>query len=144
MRKLEASVVDGGLAKDDVFRIHLVEVLRLLGKEPYEVADTCAVGKMSDDTDLPRSHGEFLKTQDASFHLNECLCGEFVDGIELGTVHMLVWIVLQQVAVGLDAQFPLQQFLPLGADARQVFDVLRKDVIHEPPFCSGKPMLRLR
>lgn len=86
---------------------------------------------MSDDANLARPHGIFLKTQDAAFHLNESLGGEFVDGVKLGAIHMLIGEVLQQVSIGLDAQFPLQQILPLGTNARQVLDVLRKDVIHE-------------
>ena len=130
MGKLIASAIDGGFAEDDVFGVHLIEVLRFFRQKPNQVADAGAVGEMADDTDFPWSHGKLLKAQDAAFNLHECFRGEFVDGIEFGTVHMLIGIVLQQVAIGLDAQFPLQHFLPLGTYARQEFDVLFEDVIH--------------
>ena len=130
MGKLVASAIDGGFSEDDVFGVYLIEILWALRQEPHQIADARAVGEMSDDANLPWSHGKFLKTQDVAFHLYVGIRGKFVDGVELRTVHMLIGEILQQVAKGLDAQFPLQQFLSLGAYARQVFDVLVEDVIH--------------
>jgi hypothetical protein len=47
-----------------------------------------------------------------------------MDGIDLRTVNVFIGIVLQQVAIALNAEFAAQHLLAIRAYTRQVFNIL--------------------
>ena len=84
---------------------------------------------MGHDTLLARSHLESLETQDMSHDLYEGhVARQVVDGIDLGTIDILIGIVLQQVTIGVDTEFVTQNLLPVGTHTRQVLYVLIEDI----------------
>jgi hypothetical protein len=53
---------------------------------------------------------------------------QIVDGIDLGAIDILIGIVLQQITIGMDAEFVAQYLLPVGTHPRQVLYVLIEDI----------------
>jgi len=123
---VDAVVEDGRLAEYNVFRTYLVTLFGIFPTlKPHEVTDACAIGEMGYDTLLARSHLEGLETEDMSHDLYEGhIASQFVDGIDLRPVNVLVRIVLEQVTIGVDTKFFTQYLLPVRSHPRQVLYVL--------------------
>ena len=132
MLHLYAIVEDARSSEYQVFRAYLVVLLGIFAAiEPHQVHDACAIGEMSHHAFLAWPHLKGLETQDAPYDLHERhVAREFVDGIDLRAVHIFIGVVLQQVAIGLDAELLAQHLLAVGAYARQVHDVLT-EYVHE-------------
>ena len=130
MGDVDAVVEDRGFAEDHVFYADPITLLGVFATlEPYEVGDARTIGEMGHDTFLARSHLEGLETEDMTHDLYEGhVASEFVDGIDLGTIDILIGVELQQVAVGVDAEFVAQYLLTVRSYARQVLYVLIEDV----------------
>ena len=107
MGDVDAVVEDGGFAEYDIFRTYLISLFRILAPlEPYEVCDARAVAEVSHDAFLSRPHRKCLETEDMTNDLHEGhIARQFVDGIDLGTIYIFIRIVLEQVAIGVDAEF---------------------------------------
>ena len=74
---------------------------------------------------LARPHLKGLETQNATYDLHERhVASELVNGIDLRAVHILIWIILKQVAIGLDAQLLAEHLLAVGTYPRQIHDIL--------------------
>ena len=83
---------------------------------------------MGDHPFLAWAHGIGLETEDMSYHLNERhIARQLVDGVNLRAVDILIGIVLQQVAIGADAQLVAEHLLPTRAYAGKVLDILVED-----------------
>ena len=137
MLQLDAVVIDAWLAKHQVVRTYLVGLHGIFAAiEPHQVHDACTVREMSHHALLAGPHLEGLETQDVPHHLHKRhIARQLVYGIDLRAVHIFVGIILQQVTKCLDAKFLTQQLLPVGAYARQVFDVLIEYVHSDKRFC---------
>ena len=133
MRHVDASVIDVWSSENDIF---LADGIALFGifaaVEPREVHHLARpVGKVGYDAFLAGTHLEGLETEDVAFHLYERhVARQFADGVETAAVHMLVRVVLQQVAIRHDAQFLAQHFLALRSHPRQVLYVLLQNIVH--------------
>ena len=130
MGDVDAVVEDGRFTEDHVSHPRLVVLLGVFAAlEPHEVGNARAVSEMGDDTFLARTHLEGFETQDMSHDLHEGhIPRQFVDGVYFRTVDILIGIVLEQVAIGVDAELVAQNLLPVGTHPRQVLYVLFEDV----------------
>ena len=126
MLHLDAIVEDAWSPEHQVFRAYLVCLFGILASiEPYQVHDACAIREMGHHAFLARSHLKGLETEDASYDLHERhVASEFVNGIDLRAVHIFIWIILEQVAIGLDAQLLAEHLLAVGTYPRQIHDIL--------------------
>ena len=83
---------------------------------------------MGHETLLLYSHVEGLVGKYPPPYLHKGHVGrQFIDGIDLGTVHILVGVVLYQVADTHDAQLLVEHLLTAGTYACNVFYVLIKN-----------------
>ena len=126
MLYLYAIVEDRRASEDKVILSYLIGACSILAAiEPHQIHDAGAVGEVGYDALLARSHWECLKTQDMAHYLyKRHVASQFVYGVEPRAVHIFIWIVLQQVTIGFNAEFLAQHLLAVGAYARQVHDVL--------------------
>ena len=80
---------------------------------------------MGDDTLFARSCLEGLETEDMPHDLHERhVACQFVDGIDLRPVNVLVRIVLEQVTIGVDTEFLAQYLLPVRSHPREKLYIL--------------------
>ena len=126
MLHLNAVVEHRRASEDQIVLTGLVVLLGILAAiEPHQIHDASTIGEMGYDTLTARSHVESLKAQDAPHDLHEWhVARELADFIYLAAVHILIGIILQQVAESLNTEFFFQQLLAVGAYARQIHDVL--------------------
>ena len=126
MGEVNAVVEYSGFAKDQILRTDLVVLLGVFAAiKPSEICDGSTVRKVSHNPLLSRSHGEGLETEYFSDDLYERhIPRQFVNSINLRTVHILIRIVLQQITIGLNAEFVAQHLLAVRPHAWQVFDIL--------------------
>ena len=127
MGHLYAVVEHTGLSEHQVVLPNLVVLSGILAAvEPHQVHDARAVAEVGHDTLPSRPHLEGLETQNTPHDLHKGhVARQLADGVDLAAVNVLIGIALQQVTIGLDAEFLTQHLLAIGAYARQVHDVLR-------------------
>ena len=66
-----------------------------------------------------------LETEDMALHLYEGhVAVQFANVVEPASVNMFVGVILQQIAERLNAQFLAEHLFAIGADPRQILDVL--------------------
>ena len=130
MGEVDTVVEDGRFAEDHVFRAYPIGLFGVFSTiKPSEVADSRTIREMGDDTLFARTHGETLETEDMSHDLHiGHVASQFMDGVDLRTVHIFIRIVFEQVAIGFDAKFVAQHLLAIRANPRQELDVLIEDI----------------
>ena len=130
MGDVDAVVEDGRLAEYHIFRAYLVTLFGIFpALKPHEVGDACAIGEMGHHTLLARTHLERLETEDMSHDLYERhVACQFVDGVDLRPIDMLVGVVFEQVAIRVDTEFIAQYLLPVRSHPWQVLYVLVEDI----------------
>ena len=133
MAYLKAVVENAGTSEDDVLTVYLIRFNNILHpREPHQVNDAGAVREMGHETLLLYTHVEGLVGQYPPSYLHKGHVGcQFVDRIDLGTVHILVGVVLYQIADTHDAQLLVEHLLAAGTYACNVFYVLIKNRWHQ-------------
>ena len=126
MGDVDAVVEDCRFTEDHILYTDLIGLLGILAAlEPDQIHDARAVREMGDHTLLTRPHLEGLEAEDMSYDLNEGhVARQFVDGVDLGTVDILIGIITQQVAIGTDTELIAQNLLPVRSHSWQVLYVL--------------------
>ena len=130
MGDIDAIIEDGRLAEYHVFRTYLITLFGIFPTlEPHEVGNARAISEMGHYTFLTWSHLESLETEDMSHDLYERhIASQFVDGIDLRPIDVLIRVVLEQVTIGVDTEFFTQYLLPIRSHPRQVLYVLVENV----------------
>ena len=126
MGEVDAVVENRGLAEDEIFSTDAIGLLGVFATiKPREVGDGGTISKMGHDTLFAGSHGEGLETQNVADDLHKRhVARQFVDGVNLRTVHIFIRIVFEQVTIGLNTELVAQHLLAVRAYARQVFNIL--------------------
>ena len=132
MAQLKPAIEHSWSSKNYVFLAYLVTLLYVLhAREPHQVHHVCAIAEMSHKALLPRTHLKYLIRQYPAPYLHKGhLQGQLPDFIYLSPVNMLVGVVLQQVAKGVDAQLLVEYLLPLRTHSVKVLYVLVKYAAH--------------
>ena len=133
MGDVNASVKDVRSSEDNVFRTYFIALLGIFPTiEPCQVHHLpCTIGEMSHHPFFAGTHLEGLETEDMTLHLYEGhVAVQFANVVEPASVNMFVGIILQQIAERLNAQFLAEHFFAIGADPRQILDVLLQYVNH--------------
>ena len=131
MGDVNATIIDVGAPENDIFLANGVVLLDVFSPvKPRQVHHFSAtISEMCHYTFLAGTHLESFKTQYVAFHLDKRhVAIQFAYAVKSAAVHMLIWIILEQVTVGLDAEFIAQQLLAVRANARQELDVLIENV----------------
>ena len=133
MGHVDASVIDIRSSEDNIFLADGVALLGIFPSiEPREVHHLArTVREVGYYSFFSGTHLEGLETENVPFHLYKGhVARQFTDGIEPTAIHMLIRIVLQQVAIRHDAQFLTEHLLARRPNAWQVLYVLLQDVVH--------------
>ena len=133
---LETPAVDRGPSEHDVGHAGAVGLGDVLGAcEPNKVYDAGRVGEVGHKAFVAGTIVEEVETQYLTLQLHEGHVGvQFAHRVDAAPVHILVGVVLQQVAEGLDAEFGLKYLLARGSYPRCVHHVLFQYVGHK---CCG-------
>ena len=84
---------------------------------------------MGHDTLFTRAHLEGLETENMTHDLHEGhVASQFVDGVNLRAIDMLVGVVLQQVAIGKDTKLLAQYLFPVWSHPWEKLYVLIENV----------------
>ena len=133
MGDVNASVKDVRSPEDNVFRTYFIALLGIFPTiEPCQVHHLpCTIGEMSHHPFFAGTHLEGLETEDMALHLYEGhVAVQFANVVEPASVNMFVGVILQQIAERLNAQFLAEHLFAIGADPRQILDVLLQYVNH--------------
>ena len=121
MSDRDAAVEHRRAAEDDIGMTQL-EGAREIGDgiEPHQVHHVMPVREMSHQSRLaPLAH--LLKAQKPPLHLDKRHIGaEFTDGIQAGTVDMLIRQIIQEVVPVGESQLVVQHLCPGGSDAGKI------------------------
>ena len=130
MCKLVAASIDSRFAEHDVVDSHLIIIIYVLrALPPHEVHHAMAVAEVGHHALAPSTHGKLLKRQYPAPYLHKGhRAVKFVDGIYAAAVHILVWIVFQQVAPCVDVELAVEHGSALGTHAREKLYVLIENI----------------
>ena len=119
MLHLYTIVEDAWFTKDKIVGTYFIVLLGVFTTiKPNQIHDACAIREMSHYALLARPHLESLETQDMSYHLHERhVASQLAYTINLRTIYVFIRVILEQVAVGLDAQFLTERLPAIGTYA---------------------------
>ena len=139
MLHLYAVVEHARPSEDQIVGAYLVVLLGIFASvEPHQVQNACAVREMSHHTLAARSHLKGLKAEYVADDLHERhVARQLTHLVDFCAVNVFIGVVVQQVAIGVNAEFLAQHLLAVGPYARQVHDVLLEDVHFSLEFKSS-------
>ena len=119
MGEVDAVVKHSGFAKHQILGTYLIILFGVFATiKPGKVTDAGAICKVCHYALLTRAHRKGLETQDMSYHLyKRHVARKLVDGVHLRAVDVFVGVVLQQVAVTLNAKLVAQHLLTVRSHA---------------------------
>ena len=131
MHDVQVIVEQRGLAIQDVLRVGIISLLyRCHAIEPHDLDGAGAVGKQRLETPLA-SLAHRIEREETPLELDRGLIApQLADVVEDAAVDIAEGEIVQQVVVGADAQFLLEQLGTLGAHAMQVLYVGMSQVRH--------------
>ncbi len=132
MRYLYAVVENCWFPEYDIFFMAvIVGSHHFCSVKPYEVTYSRAVAEMSRHNSLSVPGRCLLETEDMPFHLykGHVRC-QFVYSVYLAAVNIFIWVMLNKVTVGYDAQFLVQDVLAARTYTLEILYVLVQDAIH--------------
>ncbi len=126
MCELVATTVCGRFAEDNIVSAHLVGFHDVLSTAiPNQIDHTEAIGEVSHQEFVALARVDFLVTENLSLDLHvRHLGSQLADVIDLCAIDILVWVVFQQVTIGVDAELLAQYLFLLRSYAWQELDVL--------------------
>ena len=133
MGDVDTSVIDVRTSEDDILLANSIALLRIFAPvKPGEVHDLAtSVCKVCHYTFLAGTHLEGFETQDVSLDLHKRhVAIQFADAVETTSIHMLIRVILQQVAIRQNAQLFVEHLLPRGANTWQELYVLLQQWRH--------------
>ena len=130
MRELETSAIHRRTSEDYIILVDLIRLVDILRSgEPHKVYHTTTICKMGNNTLLACRHLKLLKRQYLATYLyKRHIACQFVYGINATSIHIFIWIVLEQIGPCAHVELAVEYLLTLRSDARQKHYVLRENV----------------